>query len=101
MKSQLQEQIYAQDWMSSSDLINWLFVNETMQMILIMFFGFVLCGIICVISLVVGDRKEFNKPEDTYPYKRGQIDALNGKILFEKVENEDKEIKWKHIEIKK
>ena len=30
-------------------------------------------------------------------YKQGQIDALNGKIFYEKTENEDKEIVWTKI----
>jgi hypothetical protein len=31
-------------------------------------------------------------------YSRGQIDALNGKITVEKVENEDGELIWKNKE---
>ena len=29
-------------------------------------------------------------------YRKGQIDALNGKIKYEKQENEIKEIVWRH-----
>ena len=31
-------------------------------------------------------------------YKQGQIDAINGKIFYEKIENEDKETIWSEID---
>ncbi len=31
----------------------------------------------------------------THGYKRGQIDALNGKVAYEKKENEQGELVWK------
>lgn len=38
------------------------------------------------------------RPEHTVPYKQGQIDALNGKILFELKKQEDGTIQWTRIE---
>ena len=33
-----------------------------------------------------------------FRYRQGQIDALNGKVKYEKKENKDGEIKWVKIE---
>lgn len=45
--------------------------------------GFILCGIVIAI---------FGAGEGMY--RRGQIDALNGKVKFERVQNPDGETVW-------
>jgi hypothetical protein len=39
----------------------------------------------------------FTFPESTVAYKKGQIDALNGKVSFELKVQEDKTTKWEKI----
>lgn len=42
-----------------------------------------------------------DKQKEKLKYKEGQIDALNGKVKYELKENDDKEIVWEEMNLKK
>jgi ABC-type dipeptide/oligopeptide/nickel transport system permease subunit len=53
----------------------------------------VVLGIIClIISLFAGLQSGFSSG-----YKRGQIDALSGKIKYELVQHDDKTVTWEEV----
>ena len=57
--------------------------------------GCVLGGFLFGWILAIGLASAFST--HTRPYKEGQIDALNGKIKYELVEQSDGSIKWKRV----
>lgn len=55
-------------------------------------FTFFIIGITAGIWLIVIASELF--PENTYIYRQGQIDALNGKIIVELKQQQDGSTKW-------
>lgn len=63
-----------------------------MKAIALMIFGALLCGLGSGMVLTVNLMRLY--PETTTVYQQGQIDALNGKVLFELVKQPDGSMVW-------